>query len=344
MKLASYWPLQLMSWTAVYLLFCVMILNRPLLIYTEFLYGAILISCTATGSHLTRLMYKRYLLRSPVWLQGMCLITASVLVASLATVVLIVSVFIVSATDFGNPIPASQRLFVISNVFWGNVINMLALMLLWSALYFAVQKVRQLKQTRELLQQSQLDVLINQLKPHFLFNSINNIRALILEDQEKARDMLSSLADMLRYSLSSQSDIKVPVCQEMQFVQDYVALCSIQFEQALQFSAHIEEDCQQALIPRMLLQFCVENAFKHGISQLPDGGKIDLFINRNGQQLVIRLFNDGQIRCNSDTTGIGLRNIQQRLKLLYGEQADLQLSLRDKRVLTHIQLPLECLQ
>lgn len=341
MKLASYWPLQLMSWTAVYLLFCVMILNRPLLIYTEFLYGAILISCTAAGSHLTRLMYKKYLLLSPVWLQGMCLITASVLVASLATVILIVSVFIVSATDFGNPIPASQRLFVISNVFWGNVINMLALMLLWSALYFAVQKARQLKQARKLLQQTQLDVLINQLKPHFLFNSINNIRALILEDQEKARNMLSSLADMLRYSLSDQSDIKVPVSREMQFVQDYVALCSIQFEQALQFSANVDENCQQALIPRMLLQLCVENAVKHGISQLADGGSIELFITRNGQQLVIRLFNDGKVQRRSRSTGIGLRNVQQRLQLLYKQQATVELCNTDNRVLTHIQLPLE---
>jgi hypothetical protein len=344
MKFASYWPLQLISWTAVYLLFCLMLLSRPVLIYTEFLYAAILITCTAAGSHLLRLIYKKYLLPGPTWLQGTCLIVASILVASLATSVLIASVFIVSATEFGNPIPASQRAWVISSVFWGNAVNMLALMLLWSAMYFAIQKVRQLKQTRELLQQSQLDVLINQLKPHFLFNSINNIRALILEDQEKARDMLSSLADMLRYSLSSQSDIKAPVCQEMQFVQDYVALCSIQFEQALQFSANIDEDCQQALIPRMLLQLCVENAVKHGISPLPDGGKIDLFIDRNGQQLVIRLFNDGKIRSNTETTGIGLRNIQQRLKLLYGEQADLQLSLRDNRVLTHIQLPLEYVQ
>ncbi len=328
----------------MYLLFCVMILARPLLIYTEFLYAAILIIFTAAGSHLLRWVYKKYLLFSSVWVQGSSLIMGSVLVASLATLVLIASVFIVSATDFGNPIPASQRALVVSRVFWGNVVNMLAVMLLWSAIYFAIQKVRQLKQTRELLQQSQLDVLINQLKPHFLFNSINNIRALILEDQEKARDMLSSLADMLRYSLSSQSDIKVPVCQEMQFVQDYVALCSIQFEQALQFSAKIDEGCQQALIPRMLLQLCVENAVKHGISQRADGGKIDLFIDRNGQQLVIRLFNDGKIRRNSDTTGIGLRNIQQRLQLLYKKQAAVELCVIDNRVLTHIQLPLEYVQ
>src|SRR5690606_21015377 len=143
------------------------------------------------------------------------LLSGSVLFAALATRLSVVTCFAFSVRGFSFPIPAAQCWFVLKTVFSGTFSNVLMALLSWSPVSFAVTMVCRLRQTPARLHASQLDALINQLNPHFLFNAINDIRALILENPDRARAMLAALSDMLRYNLNQQDGVKVTLQQEL---------------------------------------------------------------------------------------------------------------------------------
>lgn len=338
----AYCWLQWLGWSLLYATFVLLIINRPIVVETEFLYAAILIGVLGYSSHLLRSYYRAKVPNATAIAQVRVLIIGSVLGAFLAVSLMILSYFMLSVTEFSFPIPLEQRWYVIKSLFFGNYFNMLGALLFWSALYFAITKVRQLHSTTELLHATQLDALINQLNPHFLFNAINNIRALILEDPERSRTMLASLSEMLRYNLNSKDGVKVTLEQELAIVHSYIDLCSIQFEQRLQYQEHIACNCRSLRVPKLLLQLCVENAIKHGISRMTEGGEICIQakIQSNMLRLIVR--NHGTLQpLNSNKTGVGLTNIKQRLQLLYNGEANLRLYQQDKSVITEICLPME---
>ena len=193
-----------------------------------------------------------------------------------------------------------------------------------------------------------------------MFNTLNNIRATILEDPEKARDALSQLSEMLRYTLQQQQS-KVLLAQELAITHEYIALCKIQFEARLKFTCEVAEKAKHALIPRLLLQLCVENAVKHGIAKIREGGLIHLKIDvenlahKHQAQLSIVVTNPiaqggasylkkGHLPEDA-SPGMGIKNIQQRLSLMYADSRKTKASLsfkKDKQSATvRIVLPLE---
>lgn len=334
---------QLSGWLGLYAVISFSAWLRPIFTRVELLYALVLIGSTAIGSHFIRTAYKNRCRGKAIWQQVLFLAVSSPLVAALATLLLLITAFSLAQLGVTNPIPPAQRWFVARVVFTGNFFNMLMALLFWSALYFSMTKVRQLRQTSELLKSSQLDALINQLNPHFLFNAINNIRALILEDPARAREMLARLADMLRYSLSKDDKAKVTLKAELDIVNEYIALCSIQFEDRLQFIVDAPSNCQIALLPKLLLQLCVENAIKHGISTNIDGGIIKVTVRQNGNMLAIVIVNNGNLNNGVEHQGVGLQNIRQRLALLYpdSKQTGLSLYSNNNQVITRILIPLE---
>lgn len=338
----TYGPLQWGGWLTLYAVMALVVYNRPVFVETELLYGAVLLGSTGLGSHLLRGFYRRKVTQSVLPVQVAVLVSGSVLFAALATLLLLLTFFALSVSGYSFPIPADQRWFVIKTVFSGNFVNMLMALLFWSAVYFAITKVRQLRQTTALLHASQLDALINQLNPHFLFNAINNIRALILENPDRARAMLAALSDMLRYNLNQQDGVKVTLQQELTIVHNYIALCSIQFEQRLQYREQIASNCNSILLPKLLLQLCVENAVKHGISKLASGGEVMISARLAGPEVVLQVSNHGSLTVAGDKhSTVGLKNIRQRLQLLYQDKASIQLYQRGQKVITEIRLPLE---
>tara|TARA_R110002126_G_scaffold38993_8_gene116015 strand:- start:4264 stop:5325 length:1062 start_codon:yes stop_codon:yes gene_type:complete len=339
----AYLTCQLLGWLTLYAAMGFTAWLRPIFTPVEWLYALVLVGSSAIGSHFIRNGYKNYLLRKAIWQQVMYLALSSLVFATIAGLLLLITVFTLAHFGITNPIPSAQRGFVIKVVFTGNFFNLLLALLFWSVLYFSVSKVRQLRQTSELLKSSQLDALKNQLNPHFLFNAINNIRALILEDPARAREMLARLADMLRYSLSKDDKSKVTLNSELAIVNEYIALCSIQFEERLHFSVDIAVNCRQALVPKLLLQLCVENAIKHGISTEINGGSIDVTVHQTDNMLNIIIRNDGLLQKVARQQGVGLRNIRQRLALLYpaNNDAGLRLYNENNKVITHVRLPLE---
>ena len=123
-----------------------------------------------------------------------------------------------------------------------------------------------------MLSKARLNTLHSQINPHFIFNAINNIRALILEDKNKSRDMLANLSDIFRYSLAFEQAGKVALSEEMVIVAEYLELCKIQYERRLNVSIRVQEDCAGLFIPRMIIQMLTENAVKHGIAECIEPG------------------------------------------------------------------------
>ncbi len=227
---------------------------------------------------------------------------------------------------------------------------LLPLYIFWSSLYLTLSRqldiraAEQAKQESELrLQQSQLQTLLAQLSPHFMFNCINNIRALILEDPQAARTMLAHFADMLRYQIDADQQVLVPLRNELAVLKDYAALLHIQFEQRLQLDYQVDPSCLSRLLPKLTLQLLFENAVKHGISLQPQGGRICLQISAlDAVGWLISMRNNGQLHTTPATaennTGSGLNNLRQRLALIFGDKATLQLQQQADEVVATVQI------
>ena len=169
-----------------------------------------------------------------------------------------------------------------------------------------------------------------QLNPHFLFNCLNSVRALVIENPVQAQEMITRLANILRYTLHRNLNHTVTLATEMEMASDYLALESIRFEDRLRVRFAVEPDATTVLVPAMLLQTLVENALKHGIAPLLAGGDLLIGARIEGERLVLEVENTGQLSDGkTDGTQFGLRNIRERLSILYGDNASLALNNRD---------------
>jgi LytS/YehU family sensor histidine kinase len=218
--------------------------------------------------------------------------------------------------------------------------------LFWNAIYSAVHHSRRTRraeleklQTEVVAREAELSALHGQVNPHFLFNSLNSLRALIYEDPARADRMVTELANVLRYSLTSGRARTVPLCEELDAVSDYLALERIRFEERLKVTVDVPEALDTASIPPMLLQTLVENAIKHGIEQQREPGEVRITAAQFGDSIQLEVRNTGHLRSNSNGTGIGLGNARERLRLLYGDGTSLELRESNGWVIASIQWP-----
>ena len=200
----------------------------------------------------------------------------------------------------------------------------------WSLVYFTFQfffnyKSSEVEKWRleAAVKDAELQALKSQINPHFIFNSLNNIKALIIEDPGKAREMITHLSGLLRYSVQFSNKEKVTLENELAVVENYLRLESIQFEDRLRYKIEVGPETLDYKIPPMVIQMLAENAIKHGISTLPEGGEIKIRSHLENDALVVEVINTGQLRTENETTGIGLKNATDRLKLLFGKLSDL---------------------
>jgi hypothetical protein len=206
---------------------------------------------------------------------------------------------------------------------------------IWIALYISITSVRErhaaeLRQSELIraLQSAELRLLKSQLNPHFLFNSLNSVRALVAVDPAGARQAVTQLARMLRYTLSSQHEELVTLARELETVGDYLALESLRFGERLCVELDIAADARDARIPVMLLQTVVENAIKHGIAELPGGGLMQVCATLHHGALHVEVRNARPSKAPLHRQpGHGLYNAAERLRLLFGAEARLELDL-----------------
>lgn len=229
--------------------------------------------------------------------------------------------------------------------------------LFWSALYFSFQyfdnyRKEEIKNLTLQAEKSQFELkrLKSQINPHFLFNAMNSIKALISEDPSKAKQAVNQLSHLLRISLSLSDQNKIRISEELKLLEDYIGLEKARYEDRLMFSKKIDPGAVQTYLPPMLLQTLAENAIKHGISKEVSGGKIELSIQKIKDQVQIELTSTGQLplaRENNKSRnkskqreGVGLNNANSRMAYLYGENFEFQIfNLDPKHVKVSITIP-----
>lgn len=307
----------------------------------------------------------RYLYKMRSWYRiSTARMIPGVLVYGLCMGALVVTTMLAITTPFfwshltNNPDVVAQKISVFAimlKIFIGNTLQNQLLISAWIFIYINIANNRRIRDAevsnlrlQNSLKEAQLANLSNQLNPHFLFNAINNIRFTIYEDAKKADDMLTGLSDMLRYSLECSKRDKVSLREELDIIGLYIDLIKVQMEERLVFVLDIAPELYEFLIPPMTLQLLLENAVKHGIEKRRQGGTIELKAELHGQQLVFSVMNTlGENKTllsgeqASRNMGLGLINIQERLRLLYGDKASLHIEHTNNHFSVTLSLPRE---
>ena len=171
------------------------------------------------------------------------------------------------------------------------------------------------------LAHARLDALRMQLNPHFLFNTLHAVSALVERDPAGVRRMIARLSELLRSTLDSRGSEEVPLRDELAFLQRYLDIMAVRFQGRLRVSTSIDESVLEARVPNFILQPLVENALEHGVSRASGDAEIAIVAGRDGDHLVISIHDRGPGFDASAESGVGLANTRARLAALYGDAA-----------------------
>jgi two-component system, LytTR family, sensor kinase len=176
----------------------------------------------------------------------------------------------------------------------------------------------------------QISLLKSQINPHFLFNTLNSINTLIGSSKEQARRVITQLSDIFRYALDSHGDEMVRLIHELDFIDNYIRIQQVRFGDRLKFVKQVDFSCLSVHIPPMILQPLVENSVKYGIAPKDDGGTIVLTIKRFNSMIFFEVKDDGlgsnaKKVMDGSSSGVGLKNTDQRLKSIFGSGSGLRI-------------------
>ena len=340
-----FWLLQFLGWGLMNILslFLVKMMSTSFIIYSIF--AGMFVGIVSTS--ILRSYLRRKIFFDNFGLKEIIKIVVSTTIASAIYALLSVACGFIFAMFWTLETEIDKKLFEVYNNVGLLISGSLFTVFGWAILYLVIKLLLKLNADRierlELnatLKQAQLNTLKGQINPHFMFNSLNNIRGLMLEDVEKSREMLTKLSEMLRYSLSKNNVNAIALKDELEMVDNYVDLSRIQFEDRMTFEKEIAPESLNLEIPPMIIQLLIENAAKHGIGNLKEGGRINLKTGVEDETLNIMVSNSGKLKLESGSTQLGLQNIRQRLKLLYGDKAEFSLKQQENEVLAHIKIPI----
>jgi sensor histidine kinase YesM len=337
-----YWRFQIIAWTA-------WSMNETLLYINQFgwnlawIYSSIINIFLGIGlTHSYRILNEKYQWqeKKKIPLSEVELIAMVVISSVFTAVNIALDMYIIEG-----PTQQELSLFLLLQFF----LNFSKPVTIWLLIYFFYQySQRQLviqrknDQLEMAVQESEGRVLRAQMNPHFVFNALNSIRALILENPQKARNSINQLSKLLRNSLLTERKKTIPLAEELETIKDYLELEIIRYEERLRYELTVKEGCEKALIPPMIIQTLVENSIKHGISKEVNGGKIQITIHKIDNLLDIKVSNPGKIE-ESNTqqgTGLGIENSKNRVQIMYGEKANLTLrAIPQNQVEAHLVIP-----
>lgn len=217
----------------------------------------------------------------------------------------------------------SQAVLLINNLF-----GWFTYFIIWSAIYFSYhyvttsqkQQIDTLK-LKSVVKELELKTIKAHINPHFIFNSLNGIRALVAENPQRARTAITELSNILRSSINIQKKETVALEDELKIVKDYLNLEHMRFEDRLQIICEVDESTTHHPIPTMMLQMLAENAIKHGISNEVNGGFVKVGSAITGHYLRLFVQNSGSLKTQQPNGGFGIKSIKERLHLLYGDNA-----------------------
>jgi two-component system LytT family sensor kinase len=173
---------------------------------------------------------------------------------------------------------------------------------------------------------ARLNALRAQLNPHFLFNTLNAVSTLVEEDPPNARRMIARLSDLLRHTLSEGDEQEITLARELEMLRLYLDIMEVRFQNNLEVSVETEPSLNEALVPNLVLQPLVENAFRHGIAQMQTVGRVAVRAVRDNGDLVLTVRDNGRGPATEVRDGVGLANTRARLTQLYGERHQLSLT------------------
>lgn len=232
-------------------------------------------------------------------------------------------------------------------LFIGLGITLLIVASIYAVIFYRemMRKVIEAQQARELATQAELKALRAQINPHFLFNTLNSISSLIAVEPEKADRVTQKLADIFRYVLIASEKESVTLEEELRFIHNYLEIEKIRFGDRLVIQTSIQPETTALTVPSLILQPIVENALKHGIGRKIGGGTLSLGSKAVQDTLIITIMDDGDGFTGNnqinDGLGIGLSNVNQRLKKTYGEPYGLSIDSQPSQGVT-VTLRLPC--
>lgn len=330
-KKQLYWFTQLIGWMVYILL--IWIINRLDQNQLDFAFYVNLCSTFMLGLAISH-AYRKLILRFD-WLKfKIAPLIPRVIIASFCCGILFFLAHTLVAETLINREAKAYKLMVVLK----SVLNLSVNFMLWSLLYFLFHFIQNYRkeeiknlQWEAHSREVELNRLKSQMNPHFIFNSMNTIRALISENPEKAKDAITQLSNILRSSMLQEKNKVIPLEEEMQLVKDYLNIEKVRYEDRLKIKIKIAENLNACLVPPFIIQTLVENAIKHGISQLPEGGTLQLSIEKDQEgMLVVLVENDGKyLPGRQKKSGFGIANSKKRIALLYGDTGSL--SIRNKR-------------
>jgi len=276
------------------------------------------------------------------------MLIAIALLASTLDLITVVLSLVIYQSPVAAIIGAFYRKLPLSGQLINQFVNSFVVTLIWVGLYLGLVAQRhryeeqlQKAELAQLLHAAELRLLKAQLNPHFLFNALNGVRALIPEEPSRAQDAVTQLSRTLRYTLASSEDELVSLARELEMVNDYLSLEGLRLGNRLTIVRDIASEATQARVPVMLIQTLIENAIKHGIAEIKQGGTLRIEAQVLGAELIVRITNPRPTNAAvADSQGTGLKNSAERLRLLFGNRASLRLDLsREGQATAEVHLP-----
>lgn len=339
-----YWGIQLVGWT-IYFLFSILLLystNNFSLTFNLFLFGFLSILGSILLSHGIRYIIIRYNVIS--WkIRDIVLMTVVLSVVSgflLDTFQFFIEAKVITVDFVVNPL--EDDVFDWPSFLWA-VSRSIILFMLWCGFYYAFI-ISEKSREQEILNlkweasknEIELKNLRAQLNPHFLFNSLNSIRALIGINPDEAKKSVTQLSNLLRRSINLGKLRLISLKEELDLVHIYLSLEQIRFEERLETEFAIDEQALNCEIPPLMVQTIVENGIKHGISKSIDGGKIQISCAYDEKELNLMVTNSGHLDFPVGTPGVGLSNTKKRLDILFGKKASFNIYQEGDLVVTKI--------
>ena len=323
-KITAYWWCQVLGWGGNALMNFFYAWNFKRAINTDFVLRTIILALLGLAvTHLMRWMIiKMNILHKKFEQQVIWFLSFTV---GFSVLYSLVSLSFLRST---NLLSQEVRDYNFSSLLAGFAVNASITLLVWNLIYFVYhyierfrkQQIESLK-TESLIRELQLQTIKSHINPHFIFNSLNSIRALVDENPGRARTAITELSNILRSSMQAEKAETVPFEKELNIVKDYLALEQMRFEERLKVKFEIDEDTLDQPVPPMMLQTLVENAIKHGISKDVNGGEVKIISRFSNMDHELIVQNTGKLNGSYNTDGFGIASTMDRLKLMFGDKA-----------------------
>jgi two-component sensor histidine kinase len=319
-----YWWCQLAGWGSIGLYWIFFAYSFERTITAKYLALICFVVCSV--------IFVTHLYRAVIWRNNWLLLPVEKVLPRLLIGVIIVSI-VVSLMRIGFVealnLSESKKKIGFTTRLMANILDYGMFILPWTLIYYffhyieksRVQQVDTLK-LEALVKELELKTIKSHINPHFIFNSLNSIRALVDENPARARTAITELSNILRNSMQTEKQETVSFEKELDIVRDYLALEHIRFEDRLRVEYDVDDNTLDQPVPPMMLQTLVENAIKHGISKQMNGGTVKIISDFKDNYHELKVRNTGHLNGSVNEDGFGLTSTRNRLQLLFGLKAN----------------------